>query len=151
MFAADLAIGGNNVSLTGLIVTLVGLIILWIVVSIPVWLAGKAMTGGKGTFGEALLVTLVGPIVYFIASLLVGLFLSAVIGFAAFALGYILALVADLGFQSQFPHGLAFSDRDCDFGMGTLHSVKHHSWRPLWNSLPVTILPKNLKITTITI
>ena len=85
---------GVTITLSGLLVTLVALIILWIVVSIPVWLAGKVATGGKATFGDALLATLAGPIVYFIVSFLVGFFLSAIIGSTAFVFGYILALIA---------------------------------------------------------
>ncbi len=77
-----------------LLLTLVGLIILWIVVSIPVWIAAKAATGGHATFGEALLATLAGPIVYFIVTFLVDFFLSAVIGSTAFVIGWILALIA---------------------------------------------------------
>ena len=106
MFSSNLTIGGNNVSVTGLIVTLVGLIILWIIVSIPVWLAGKAVTGGKATFGDALLATLAGPIVYFIVTFLVGYFLSALIGSAAFIFGYILALIAWIWvFKARFSTG----------------------------------------------
>lgn len=106
MFLSDLTIAGNNVSLTGLLVTLVGLIILWIVVSIPVWLAGKAITGGKATFGDALLATLAGPIVYIIVSFLVGFFLSSSIGSAAFVFGYILALLAWIWvFKASFQTG----------------------------------------------
>jgi hypothetical protein len=81
-------------SLTNIVFTIVSLIVLWIVVSIPVWLAGKALTGGQATFGEALLTTLAGPIVYFVVSFLVDLFLGAAIGSAAFVFGYLLALVA---------------------------------------------------------
>jgi hypothetical protein len=81
-------------SLTNIVFTIVSLIVLWIVVSIPVWLAGKALTGGQATFGEALLATLAGPIVYFVVSFLVDLFLGAAIGSAAFVFGYLLALVA---------------------------------------------------------
>jgi hypothetical protein len=51
-------------TLTSLLVTIIGLIILWIIVSVPVWLAGTAATGGKATFGEAMVTTLFGPIVY---------------------------------------------------------------------------------------
>ncbi len=77
-----------------LVVTLVSLVILWIVVSIPVWLAGKAITGGKATFGDALLATLAGPIVYAVVTFLVDFFLSTLIGSSAFVFGYILALIA---------------------------------------------------------
>ena len=101
-----LTVAGYNVNVTGLIVTLVGLIILWIIVSIPVWLAGKAVTGGKATFGEAMLATLAGPIVYFIVSFLVGYFLSSLIGAVAFAFGYLLALIAWIWvFKASFRTG----------------------------------------------
>lgn len=106
MFLPYLTVAGNTVSLTGLLVTLIGLIILWIIVSIPVWLAGKAVTGGKATFGDSLLATLVGPIVYFIVSFLVGFLLSSLIGSAAFVFGYILALLAWIWvFKDSFKTG----------------------------------------------
>ena len=106
LFLPDLTIAGHNVNLTGLIVTLVGLIILWIIVSIPVWLAGKAVTGSKATFGDALLATLAGPVVYFIVLFLVGFFLSSLIGSIAFVLGYILALLAWIWvFKASFQTG----------------------------------------------
>jgi len=97
---------GVTITVPGILVTLIGLIILWIVVSIPVWLAGKAATGGKGTFGDALLATLAGPIVYFIVTFLVGFFLGAIIGSAAYIFGYILALIAWIWvFKASFQTG----------------------------------------------
>ena len=87
-------IGGYDVSFPSILFTIIGLIILWIVVSIPVWLAGKAATGGKASFGDAMLATLAGPIVYFIVSFLVAFFLGAAIGPTALVFGYILALIA---------------------------------------------------------
>ncbi len=89
---SNLIIG--NMTLTSLLVTIVGLIILWIVVSIPVWLAGKAVTGGKGTFGEAMIATLLGPIVYAVTLILVDFFLGSLIGSAAYIIALILAFVA---------------------------------------------------------
>ena len=80
--------------LSSLIFTIISLLILWIIVSIPVWLAGKALTGGEASFGDALLATLAGPIVYAIVTFVVDFFLSAIIGSAAFVFGYILALIA---------------------------------------------------------
>lgn len=81
-------------SLTSLLVTIVGLIIIWIVVSIPVWLAGKTVTGGKGTFGEAMLATLLGPIVYAVTLILVDVFLGTIIGPGAYIIALILAFIA---------------------------------------------------------
>ena len=97
---------GVNLTIPGLIVTLIGLIILWIVVSIPVWLAGKVATGGKATFGDAMLATLAGPIVYFVVVFLVGFFFSAVVGSVAWVFGYILALIAWVWvFKASFQTG----------------------------------------------
>lgn len=99
-------IDGITITLPGILVTLIGLIILWIVVSIPVWLAGKAVTAGKATFGDALLATLAGPIVYIIVSFLGGFFLSAIIGSAALVFAYIIALIAWIWvFKASFSTG----------------------------------------------
>jgi len=89
---SNLIIG--NMSWESLVLTIVGLIVLWIIVSIPVWLAGKAVTGGRGTFGEAMLATLFGPIVYAVTLFVVGYFLGALIGSAAYVIALILALIA---------------------------------------------------------
>jgi hypothetical protein len=89
---SNLIIG--NMTLTSLLVTIVGLIILWIVVSIPVWLAGKAVTAGKATFGEAMIATLFGPIVYAITLIIVDFFLGTLIGSTAYIIALILAFVA---------------------------------------------------------
>jgi hypothetical protein len=83
-----------ELTVSNVIFTIVSLLILWIVVSIPVWLAGKAITGGKASFGDALLATLAGPIIYFVVTFLVDFFLGAAIGANAFVFGYILALIA---------------------------------------------------------
>ena len=81
-------------SIQNIVFTLISFVILWIIISIPVWLAGKAITGGEATFGDALLATLAGPIVYFVVTILVDYFLGAIIGSSAFVFGYILALIA---------------------------------------------------------
>jgi hypothetical protein len=81
-------------TLMSLLVTIIGLIILWIIVSIPVWLAGKAVTGGKATFGDAMIATLFGPIVYAVTLIIVDYFLGALIGSTAYIIALILALIA---------------------------------------------------------
>jgi hypothetical protein len=89
---SNLIIG--NMTLMSLLVTIIGLIILWIIVSIPVWLAGKAVTGGKATFGDAMIATLFGPIVYAVTLIIVDYFLGALIGSTAYIIALILALIA---------------------------------------------------------
>jgi hypothetical protein len=89
---SNLIIG--NMTLTSVLVTVIGLIILWIIVSIPVWLAGKAVTGGKATFGDAMIATLFGPIVYAVTLIIVGYFLGTLIGSTAYIIALILALLA---------------------------------------------------------
>jgi hypothetical protein len=101
-------------TIPSLIVAIISFLILWIVVSIPVWLAGKAITGGKATFGEALLATLAGPIVYFIVTFVVDFFLGALIGSTAFIFGYLLALIAWIwvyktSFQTGWLRGIAIA------------------------------------------
>ncbi len=81
-------------TLPSLLLTILGIIIFWIVVSIPVWIAAKAATGGHATFGEALLATIAGPVVYLVVTFLVDFFLSAIVGSSAFVIGWILALFA---------------------------------------------------------
>jgi hypothetical protein len=95
-----------ELTVTNIIFTIISLIVVWIIVSIPVWLAAKAVTAGKATFGEALLATLAGPIVYFIVTFLADLFLSTIIGSTAFVFGYILALIAWIGvYKASFQTG----------------------------------------------
>ena len=89
---SDIILG--NMTPMNLLVTIIGLIILWIVVSIPVYLASKAVTGGKSTFGEAMLATLFGPIVYIATLIIVNYFLGALLGASAYIIALILAFIA---------------------------------------------------------
>ncbi len=87
----------------GLLVYLIGLVILWIVVSVPVYFAGKMLKGKAASFGDALGATLGGVLVYYIVYFLVAFFLGAVIGDAAGALALILGLIAWLAvFRAAF-------------------------------------------------
>lgn len=78
-----------------LAVDLIGLIILWIVISVPVYFAGKAVKAGNARFGQAMGATLGGVIVYVVVYFIVSFFLGSVIGSAAGdALALILGLIA---------------------------------------------------------
>ena len=96
----------EQLNLASLLTTIFGLIILWIIVSIPVWLAGKAIAGSKASFGDALLATLAGPIVYALVVLVVDFTLGSIIGSSAYVFGYILALIAWIWvFKASFGMG----------------------------------------------
>ena len=73
---------------------LIGLIVLWVVISIPVYFAGKAIKGRNAGFGQAMWATLGGVVVYYIVYFVVAFFLGAVIGPSADALALILGLIA---------------------------------------------------------
>lgn len=98
-------------SLLDLVVFLIDLVILWIVVSIPAYVAGKAVAGSRATFGGAMAATLGGAIVYAIVLLGVAYFLGAVIGASAWIFALLLAFIAwiavyraafDVGWFSAF-------------------------------------------------
>lgn len=71
--------------LSDLIILLGAFVVIWIIASFPAYIAGKMVTGGKATFGEAMGATLGGVIVYALTVVLVGFFLGAVIGPTAIA------------------------------------------------------------------
>jgi hypothetical protein len=96
----------SGTTLLDLLIIIIGLVILWIIVSIPAYIAGKIVTAGKSTFGEAMLATLFGPIVYAIVLVGVSFFLGAIIGNGAYILALILALIAWVGvYKSTFRTG----------------------------------------------
>ena len=93
-------------SVMDLIYIILVLILIWIVVSIPVYIAAKVVTGGKATFGQAMLATLLGPIVYVLVLSLASIFLGFLVGPYAFLLALILAFIAWLGvYKSSFNTG----------------------------------------------
>jgi len=94
LIPAILSVSLQSLTLVDLITILVGYIIFWIMISIPVYVAGKILTAGKATFGEAMLSTLLGPVVYVIVLLLVHYFLGAIAGLSASIWAYILAFIA---------------------------------------------------------
>ncbi len=81
-------------TVAGLIVLVIGLVILWIIVSIPVYAAGKLITEGKAGFGQAMSATLGGELVYFLVLYGVSFFLGALLGPVVAVFALILAIVA---------------------------------------------------------
>jgi hypothetical protein len=91
-----------------IIAVLVGLVVLWIIVSIPVWIAAKILTLGRAKFTRAMLVTAVGPIIYGVAFLASAVILSVAFGDNGWLiiLAYVIAFVAWIGvFKKGFDTG----------------------------------------------
>jgi len=105
----------SQTNLLSLVLLIIGLIILWIIVSIPAYLAGKVVTGGRSTFAEAMIATLFGPIVYVITLFVVDFLLGAITGSSiAYVLALILAFIAwvwvyKASFRTSWLGGLAIA------------------------------------------
>lgn len=91
-----------------ILAVIVGLLIMWVIVSIPVWIAAKIITLGKAKFTRAMLVTAVGPVIYTVVFFLSNAALTATLGqqFLIAAISFILAFIAWIGvFKAGFKTG----------------------------------------------
>lgn len=87
---------------------IIGLIVMWIIVSIPVWIAAKILTLGRARFTRAMLVTAAGPIVYAIVFFISAAVLEVALGgkAAPAIIAFLLAFVAWIGvFKKGFETG----------------------------------------------
>ena len=83
----------GQLTLVDLVLLVVGLIILWVIVSIPVYLAGKIVTSGESTLSDAMIATLFGPIVYAVTLFVVDYLLGNIIGSGAYVGALVLAFL----------------------------------------------------------
>jgi hypothetical protein len=107
------ALGGSIIAALALVF---GLLILWVLVSIPVWIAAKIVTVGKARFTRAMLVTAAGPMVYAIVFFASSIFLAMTLGEKIFiaTIAFILAFIAwigifKLGFETGWVRALAIA------------------------------------------
>ena len=87
---------------------IIGLLILWIIVSIPVWIAAKILTAGRVKFTRAMLVTALGPITYAVVFFISAALLAAIVGDPTLpvVIGFIVAFIAWIGiFKIGFDTG----------------------------------------------
>ncbi|MCQ5377141.1 MAG: hypothetical protein NO516_03725 [Candidatus Methanomethylicia archaeon] len=97
-----------SLGLLGIIAGFVALLIIWVIVSLPVYLIAKIITGGRATLGQAMGATLLGPIVYVVVSFFAAALLSLLGGLPAAALAALIAFVAWLWlYKSIFRTGWA--------------------------------------------
>src|SRR5215210_440997 len=87
---------------------LIGLLVVWIIVSIPVWIAAKILTLGRVKFSRAMLVTALGPIIYAIVFFISAALLTALVGDPSLPIiiAFIVAFIAWIGvFKRGFHTG----------------------------------------------
>ena len=87
---------------------IIGLIVMWIIVTIPVWIAAKILTLGKARFTRAMLVTAVGPIVYAVVFFISAAVLTIALGDPTIpaVIAFVIAFVAWIGvFKKGFDTG----------------------------------------------
>ena len=58
---------------------LILLLIIWIIVSIPVYISAKIFTGGRATILQSMLATLVGSILYVLVTVIISFFINSTI------------------------------------------------------------------------
>jgi hypothetical protein len=78
---------------TGIFIYAIELLILWIIISVPVYLAGKLVTRGKSDFLDAMGATLGGAVAYFVVYFVAAYFLSAILGDSAYIFAVIFAVL----------------------------------------------------------
>ena len=101
-----LQVGGEVVAIV--LAVIIGLVALWILVSIPVWIAAKILTLGRAKFTRAMLVTAVGPIVYAVVFLASSAILSIAFGESGWLpiVALVIAFIAWIGvFKKGFDTG----------------------------------------------
>ena len=100
------------------VIAIVSLLIIWALVSVPVWISAKLLTLGRAKFGCAMLVTSVGPIVYFLVIFISTAVLSSLpieenifpLNWLALALAFIAWLyVVKKGFKTGWTIALGIS------------------------------------------
>jgi len=93
-------------SAEGLLILAIGLVVLWIVVSIPVYVSGELITGGKADFGSAMGATLGGALAYVVVLWAGTFLLTPFLGAAALAISFLLALLVWLAvYRASFDTG----------------------------------------------
>lgn len=94
------------VTIPSLLETIAILIVVWIVVSIPAYIAGKIVVRSRATFGEAMKATLGGTVAFAVVLVGASLLLGPVLGASANALGLVLAFIVWLAvYRASFHTG----------------------------------------------
>lgn len=84
------------IDIASIIIVITSLVIIWAIVSIPVWISAKIFLSRRASFGRAMLVTAVGPIVYALVLFISTTIITLAVGNRSLitSLGVILAFLA---------------------------------------------------------
>lgn len=93
-------------TLPGLLLLALELVVLWIVISIPVYISSDLILGGKADLGSAMGATLGGALVYVLVLYAGAFLLAAFLGTSAPAIAFVLAIAAWLAvYRASFNTG----------------------------------------------
>ncbi len=96
----------GDLTVLNVLVFVFGLIILWVLVSIPVYLAARIVTSGESSLSDTMFATLFGSLAYVGTLFIMGYALSPLLGSETYALALIIAFIAWLGvFKASFKTG----------------------------------------------
>ncbi len=96
----------GDLTVLNVLVFIVGLVILWVLVSIPVYFAAKVVTSGEAGLSDTMFATLFGSLVYLGTLFIMGYAFSPLLGAGTYVLALIVAFVAWLGvFKASFKTG----------------------------------------------
>ena len=106
-------------NLASIIIAITSLVIIWAIVSIPVWISAKIFLSRRASFGRAMLVTAAGPIIYALVLIISTTIISLAIGnrlSLITSLGVVLAFLAWIyvfkrGFETGWIKASGNSDR----------------------------------------
>ena len=92
-------------SIFAIIIAIISFVIVWAIVSIPVWISAKKLTSRRARFGRAMLVTAIGPIVYALVLIISTDFLSLTIGNRSPLIAFVGLVLAFLTWIYVFKRG----------------------------------------------
>jgi hypothetical protein len=90
----------------GLLLLAISLVVLWVIVSIPVYISGELITDGKADFGSAMGATLGGALAYVIVLWAGTFLLTPLLGASALVISFAFALLVWVGvYRASFNTG----------------------------------------------
>ena len=135
----------QRLTLLNILFVMVELIVIWIIVSVPVYIAGKVVTADESTLGDAMIATLSEPIVYAVTLFLVGFLLGSFLGSSVNIWALVLHSLG-MGVQSQLQNRLIRCIGNCHTRHNCFRSNRLHLWLVVGRNSSSALLPKVLNM-----